>query len=166
VENEVYWQDILLWSESQGQLLRRLAQGERVEGVGWDHVIEEVEGVGRSEWHPVESLLLQAMVHLLEAAAWPDAQSGEHWRSEIIGFLVRAKRCFAPSMLRRISLEELYSDALKQVRATTIDGQPPGPLPDECPFTLDALLSADRDALEAQLRNRLQAELETDRDVV
>jgi hypothetical protein len=158
VENELYWQDILLWSESQGQLLRRLAQGERVEGVDWDHVIEEVEDVGRSEWHSVETLLRHAMVHLLKAAAWPDAPPCEHWRSEVVGFLIDAKKRFAPSIAQRISIEEEYGNALKQVRATTIDGQPPGPLPDQCPLTLDALLSADRDAPEVQLCNAVSCE--------
>lgn len=61
-------------------------------------------------------------------------------------------------MRQRISVEEMYGDALKQVRATTIDGQPPGTLPDQCPFTLEALLSADRDALEAQLQVQLHAD--------
>jgi hypothetical protein len=166
VESELYWQDILLWSESQGELLRRVARGERVEGVDWDHVIEEVEDVGRSEWHSVETLLLHAVVQLLKAAAWPTAQPCEHWRSEVVGFLVIARRRFAPSMRQRINLEEIYGDALKQLQATTIDGQPPAPLPDHCPFTLDALLAGDRDALEAQLQGALQAQLDADRHVV
>jgi len=51
VENELYWQDVLLWSEGQAELLRRLAHGERVEGVDWHHVIEEVEDVGRTIVH-------------------------------------------------------------------------------------------------------------------
>jgi len=166
VENELYWHDILLWSEAQAELLRRLARGERVEGVDWDHVIEEVEDVGRSEWHSVEALLLQAMVHLLKATAWPDVQPREHRRSEVIGFLLLAKRRSATSMRQRISLVEVYGDALKQVRATTIDGRPPAVLPDRCPFTLDALLSADRDALEAQLQDALQTQLHADGNVV
>lgn len=166
MENELYWQDILLWSERQATLLRRAAQGERVNGVDWDHVIEEVEDVGRSELHSVEILLLHAMVHLLKAAAWPNAQPCEHWRSEVVGFLVIANRRFAPSMRQRISVEQEYCDALKQVRATTVDGQPPGALPDQCPFTLDALLAGDRDALEAELGAALQAQLHADRHVV
>ena len=166
MENELYWQDVLLWSESQAELLRRLARGERVEGVDWEHVIEEVEDVGRSEWHSVEALLLQAMVRLLKATAWPAAQPCEHWRSEAVGFLLLAKRRFAPSMRQRISVEEVYGDALKQVRLTTIDGRPPGALPDQCPFTFDALLSADRDALEAQLHRGLEAQLHADGNVV
>lgn len=166
MENELYWQDILLWSERQGELLRRAARGERVEGVDWDHVIEEVEDVGRSELHSVESLLRHAMIYVLKAVAWPTAGPCEHWRSEALGLLADAEERFSPSMRQWIGCDELYRKALKQVRAITIDGQPRGSLPDECPFTLDALLAGDRDALEAQLRDALQAQLHAHRHVV
>jgi hypothetical protein len=45
-------------------------------------------------------------------------------------------------MRQRINLARLYSQAL---RATpeTIDGQPPVPMPEVCPVTLDELLSDD-----------------------
>lgn len=42
-----YEADILLWSEHQAELLRRLAAGERVnDQVDWKNLIEEVESVG------------------------------------------------------------------------------------------------------------------------
>ncbi len=66
---ELYEQDILLWSEQQAELLRRLARGERVNGVDWAHVVEEIEDVGNSELHAVTSLLRQAVVHLLRASS-------------------------------------------------------------------------------------------------
>jgi len=78
-----------------------------VDGVDWDDVIEEVEDVGRLEARrPVETLLLQALVHLLKTAAWPNAQPCKRWRSGIVGFLLLAKRSFAPFMRQRISVEE------------------------------------------------------------
>jgi hypothetical protein len=54
---ELYEHDILLWSEQQAELLRRLARGERVNGVNWDHVVEEIDDMGNSELHAVTSLL-------------------------------------------------------------------------------------------------------------
>jgi hypothetical protein len=36
-------------------VLRRVAKGERVNEVDWDHVIDEIEDVGLSELHAVES---------------------------------------------------------------------------------------------------------------
>ena len=41
--------DVLLWSEHQAALLRRLARGEAVnEFPDWDNIIDEVESVGRA----------------------------------------------------------------------------------------------------------------------
>ena len=45
--NDLYDEDVLLWSEQQAALLRRLAAGERVnEQIDWENVIDEVESVG------------------------------------------------------------------------------------------------------------------------
>ncbi len=51
----VYDTDILVWSEDQAALLRRLAAGERVnDQVDWTNVIEEIESVGSEQLHAVE----------------------------------------------------------------------------------------------------------------
>ena len=42
--SDLYGEDILLWSERQGDLLRRLAAGESVsDQVDWPHVVDEIE---------------------------------------------------------------------------------------------------------------------------
>lgn len=46
--DDLYERDILIWSEQQADLLRRVARGERVNGVDWAHVAEEIEDVGLS----------------------------------------------------------------------------------------------------------------------
>ena len=55
--SDLYDDDILLWSERQAELLRRVAGGEPVnERPDWANIIEEVESVGREQLHAVESL--------------------------------------------------------------------------------------------------------------
>ncbi len=50
---EMYDTDVLIWSEQQAQLLRRLAAGERVNDlIDWQNVIEEVDSVGREHCMP------------------------------------------------------------------------------------------------------------------
>ncbi|MGA3002660.1 MAG: DUF29 family protein [Acetobacteraceae bacterium] len=51
--DDLYDHDILTWSHNQTALLRRLARGERVKGVDWVHVVEEIEDVGLSELNAV-----------------------------------------------------------------------------------------------------------------
>ena len=154
--DDLYDRDILIWSEQQAELLRRLAVGERVnDAVDWTNLIEEVESVGRSELHVCESLLAHALVHLLKLRAWPSSQAAAHWRGEVLGFLTNARRSYTPSMRQRIDLAELYADGLFEMQARTDDAGQPLPLPQTCPFTLDDLLPGRPDV--ATLVARLSA---------
>jgi hypothetical protein len=138
--SELYDEDILLWSERQGDLLRRIAAGEPVnERPDWVNIIEEVESVGREQLHAVESLLLQALVHMLKAEGWPLSRDAENWRADARRFRAQARRRFVASMRQRLDLAGIYADALDALPAT-MDGQPPVPLPPISPMTLDELL--------------------------
>ncbi len=144
----LYEHDILVWAEQQAGLLRRLAAGERVnDAVDWPNVIEELQDVGLSELRACEGLLNQALVHLLKLHGWPAADAAAHWRGETIGFLAGARRRYVPSMRQRIELEEIYADALQQVRGGASLDQPPRTLPESCPFSLDDLLAKDTGAV-------------------
>jgi hypothetical protein len=141
--DDSYERDVLAWSQHQAALLRRLGRGERVNDVDWAHVAEEIEDVGLSELHAVESHLNLMLVHLLKLHAWPDSQACAHWRGEVVTFRNNANRRFAPSMRQRIDVGALYSEALEQVRAT----DPAISLPAENPFSLDHLLTDDPHSL-------------------
>jgi Domain of unknown function DUF29 len=160
---DLYARDILLWSEEQADLLRRLARGEQVNGMDWDHVIEEIEDVARSELYSVQSYLRQALLRLLKEATRPHSSARQHWRGEITNFLIEAEARFSPSMARVLDLQKQYERALKQLRHDVPQGQKPPALPPKAPFTLEALLNADIWALEEQLS---QAQLHTNRHVV
>jgi hypothetical protein len=147
----LYERDILSWSEHQADLLRRLARGERVNDVDWEHVVEEIEDVGLSELRAVESCLDLMLVHLLKVHGWPNGTSASHWRAEIGSFQKSAARRFAPSMRQRIDVAKLYADALEQLDGVDYDGVVPRPWPVTCPFTLDDLLTERRSVLAARL---------------
>jgi hypothetical protein len=136
-----YDTDILVWSERQAELLRRLAAGERVnDQVDWENVIDEVASVGNEQLHAVTSLLAQALTHILKAAAWPLSREVPHWDSEAIRFRQDATDRFAPSMRQRIDMAKLYRRAVRQL-PESIDGTPPLPVPEICPVTLDELMA-------------------------
>jgi hypothetical protein len=143
----LYERDILAWSEHQADLLRRLGRGERVNDVDWVHVAEEIEDVGLSELHSVESFLDLMLVHLLKLHAWPDGEFRAHWRGEILAFQKNGRRRFSPSMGQRIDLTTLYAEAVKQLQAIDPDIR----LPAENPFSLDQLLTGNLDELIARL---------------
>jgi Domain of unknown function DUF29 len=139
-----YETDILVWSERQAALLRRRAVGEFVNEaeMDWLNIAEEIEDVGRSQLHAVESLLVQALRHMLKADAWPLSRDAPSWRADAIDFRRQARRRFVPSMRQRLDVAGLYADALAAV-PETIDGQPPLPMSEACTVTLDDLLSDD-----------------------
>ena len=139
-----YDTDILLWSEHQGALLRRRAAGELVNeaDIDWPNIAEEVESVGRSQLSAVRSTIIQALVHDLKIQAWPQSLAVPGWQSDAIRFRQEAAEAFAPFMQQRIDMARLFALAVRRLPAT-IDGQPPMPIPDSCPVTLDELLAVD-----------------------
>ena len=137
----LYEQDALAWSEQQASLLRRLAAGERVnEAVDWSNVIEEVHDSGLSELHACESVLEQALRHLIKLRVWPDSRSAPHWRGEVAVFLAGARRRFSASMKQRIDVAAIYADAF---RAVEIEHDALGfeVVDQQCPYAIDDLIS-------------------------
>ena len=138
----LYERDFMLWSEVQADLLRRLASGELVNAaVDWPNLIDEVQDLGKSEFHACQSLVEQALLHLLKREAWPNSLAVNHWMAETITFLAGARRRYAPSMRQKFDLAGLYADAVRAVRAETDESGTPLPLSDMCPFTLEQLLA-------------------------
>jgi Domain of unknown function DUF29 len=141
--SDLYDEDILLWSERQAELLRQHAASARTnDAIDWPNIIEEIESVGNEQRFKVESLLRQALIHMLKAHAWPLSGEVPHWQAEARVFRGEAADRFAPSMRQRINLARIYRQALRGL-PDTIDGQAPLPVSETCPVTLDELLSDD-----------------------
>jgi Domain of unknown function DUF29 len=139
--SDLYDDDILTWSEHQAELLRRLAAGEPVnEAPDWLNIIEEVADVGRNSLRACRSQLFQALLHDLKAAAWPQSRDAPHWRSEARVARINAADAYTPSMRQRIDVPSLYAKALHAM-PDAIDGQPPLPVSNICPVTLDEMFA-------------------------
>jgi hypothetical protein len=140
--SDLYEEDIVLWSEQQADLLRRRAAGELVNdaALDWPNIAEEIESVGNEQRFAVESLLVQAIIHRLKMDAWPTCRDAPNWRADSARFRGDAASRFVPSMRQRIDLARIWRRA-RRAMPESVDGQPAPPLPLECPFTLDWLLS-------------------------
>ena len=143
MSEQLYDTDVVLWSERQAELLRRVAAGERInDQVDWENVVEEIESVGRNELREVESLLVQALAHMLKAEAWPLSRDAAHWHAEARRFRGDAAARFTPAMRQRLDISRIWRRALRAV-PDVVDGQGPLHIPAACPVTLDELLSED-----------------------
>ena len=142
--SDLYDRDIVLWSERQADLLRRHAAGERMNeaSLDWANIIEEIESVGNEQINAVRSLLRQALIHALKIQAWPGTPHVTHWRAEADDFREQASERFVPSLCQRLDLADIYRRARRQL-PRHVDGQPPLPVPQTCPDTLDQLLGGD-----------------------
>ena len=147
----LYDSDILTWSETQADLLRRVASGQRVNGVDWEHVVEEIADVGISQLNAVHSLFMQATLHLIKIYLLPNDLARNHWEDELAAFLGSAGHHFVPSMRQRIDLATVWRRAGASLPRRLTAMSAFTALPSCCPWTLDELLNGDQDALLAAL---------------
>ena len=139
----LYDDDVLLWSEQQADVIRRLGRTRRdlPNELDIENVAEEIESVGRSELASVESLLRLLLVHVIKIASVPTAPAISHWRDEARNFAAEALLRFAPSMSHRLDLERAWRLACGQANASLGEnGDPVVSLPDECPFSISELI--------------------------
>ena len=141
----LYETDIVAWADQQVAELRRLAAAAPSNTVDWAHLIEEIESVGRSQVSGVERRLVLILAHLLKCISVPDSPAAKGWRSEISSHQRVLRKQFSNSMRRLIDLGEIWSDSRDEARDALRewgDDLVRG-LPNDCPLSLDDLLSTD-----------------------
>jgi hypothetical protein len=159
-DSTLYDDDILLWSEQQAAVIRRLRETERglPNELDIENVAEEIESVGRSELAAVKSYLRVILVHLIKLAAEGNATSAAHWRGEIAAFRHDLLDRYARSMHAKIDLDRLWLEVRERIvldpGVVSLD---PRRLPSICPIELDNLVGErmDIDALATRLRQVL-----------
>jgi len=140
----LYDDDILLWSEQQAEIIRRLGRTRRDLPNEFDieNVAEEVESVGRSELAAVASQLQNILLHLMKLALYREAEAVRHWKVEAAAFHGEARRRYAPSMRQRIDFGQLWGMARE---LAILGAEEPdvveSALPRQPPFPLDDLLA-------------------------
>lgn len=154
----LYDDDILLWSEEQAAAIRKLGTKRRdlPNELDIENVAEEIESVGRSELAAVEGYIELIFLHLIKLFVEADLLAARHWRSEILGFHLRMRRRYAPSMRQRIDIDAIWLGAREQSMLTYESEQQRivAALPSRCPFSLDDLIAERLDG--AVLAERLQ----------
>jgi hypothetical protein len=166
-DSMLYDEDILLWSEEQAEIIRRLGRTRRdlPNELDIENVAEEIESVGRSELAAVQSQIQNILVHLVKLAVEPESGAARHWRVEIAAFHGEVRRRYAPSMHHRIHFDQLWT--LARELAVLGADQPEvieGFLPRRAPFGLDDMLHDRIDGprlAEAILNSGGQGEAET-----
>jgi Domain of unknown function DUF29 len=121
---DLYDEDFYAWTQQQAEVLRTHFQGDNRLDV--EHLAEEVEDLGKSELHAIESYVENIMAHLLKldysSLEWPR----NHWRKEILAFRRSLRRRMTPSLRRTVSekLLERYANARESAAADLLESEP------------------------------------------
>ena len=133
-----YETDLYEWTSAQADALRRRASNE----LDWDNLAEEIETLGRSERREIASRLKNLLLHLLKWRYQPERQCGS-WR----GSIVEAREELEAVLADNPSLRSLPAERLPSVYASArrkaLDETGLLRLPDDCPWTVEEVLSAD-----------------------
>ena len=136
----LYDRDFYSWVQQQSDLLR---QGQ-LNQIDVSHLIEELDDLGNRHYDQLESRLMQLTAHLLkwQVQHWKQTNS---WRATI-----RVQRTAIAKLLRRNPglkprLDEAMAEGWLEARDLAIaeTDLPDDQFPEQCPFTLDQVLSPD-----------------------
>jgi len=81
--SSIYEEDYQQWLDETVLLLKN----RQVDSLDYEHLIEELEALGREQKNAVESLVIQIIQHLLFYQYWSGEREDNqrHWRGELIG---------------------------------------------------------------------------------
>jgi hypothetical protein len=135
---QLYDLDYLQWlSKTVEQLKKR-----QLEQLDYEHLIEELEALGRSEKSAVESLLMRIIQHLLLYQYWHQEReyNGRHWQTEILTFRTQIELKLTNNLKQHLQerLDYLYNKARKIAELKSELH-----LPEMNPYKLEQILEED-----------------------
>jgi hypothetical protein len=141
----LYDEDFYAWTRTQAEALRRLAVTRPNVELDFEHLIEEVADLGKSERDAVRSLLRRIVEHCLNLEWSPAPAPRPGWHETIIDARTILEDKLSPALRRDIrrNLSKLYAQARRNAGGALRVHQEPGAadaLPAECPYLLADLL--------------------------
>src|SRR5215470_10697763 len=139
---ELYEQDFFAWTQTTAALIRAGKWHE----VDTENVAEEVESLGRSERHALESRLEKLVLHLLKWCYQPEKRvRGHSWEDTIREQRRRLSRLLDQSPSLRPTVPTVLTESYLYVRqrAQLQTRLPLAALPETCPWTPEQVLDAD-----------------------
>lgn len=129
--------DYALWAAEQAALLR-IGRADRLDA---ENVAEELDGLGRSEEHQIDSRLEVLLTHLLKWQFQP-AKRKHGWKASIDEQRIRLERVLKKSpSLRSYPAESLRgSYVIGRNEAVSETGLDEAVFPETCPYTVEQVL--------------------------
>lgn len=119
-----------------------LLKNRQFDRVDYEHLIEELAALGRSEKTAVKSLSLQIIIHLLIYQFWTTERekNSNHWAAEIITFRVQLEYKLTTNLSKFLELELELEDIYENARLIAEKKTGLKNLPIICPYSLRQIL--------------------------
>jgi hypothetical protein len=112
-----YDSDILVWSEHQANLLRRLAAGETInDQVDFENIAEEIEALGRSDRRELRSRIATILLHLIKLQASPSTEPRAGWHETLFEQRAGIRAVLQDSPSLRPMVPVMIMEELPEVR--------------------------------------------------
>ena len=136
----LYNTDFYSWIQQQVMLIRT----GNTEALDLDNILEELEGMGKSEHRALSSRLDILLMHLLKWRYQPEHQSTS-WRGTIEEQRFRLKRLLKDNPGLKPEIPAIIIDAYKVAKITAFreTGLPKESFPADCPWTFDRIMDND-----------------------
>jgi hypothetical protein len=139
----LYETDYQLWLKN---IVKQL-QSHNFNHIDIDNLIEEIEGLGKSEKHAISSYLMRLCEHLLKIKYWESERENcfRGWNVEITNFRLQIQQQLETSPSLKSFLQDNFSKQYKNgrklfLKASNLNSYS---IPDEPCFTLDQALDED-----------------------
>lgn len=135
----LYNQDFLLWTQQQVELLKK----GHWQALDIEHLVEELDTLGRSEQKELGSYLQVLLLHLLKCRYQPERRT-KSWDQTITNCRDKIADCLedAPSLQRLLQdsewIQKYYRRARRDVAKET--QMPVDRFPADCPYTIEQIL--------------------------
>ena len=143
VKTSLYETDYLLWLET---ILAQLTVGDFI-NIDLEHLIEEIQDLGKSEKHAVASYLMRLCEHLLKVKYWESERENclRGWEVEIANFRIQIQRKLKSSPSLRNYLQDNFAGEYGNGRKLFLkaSGLESTLIPDRPCFTLEQALDED-----------------------
>jgi hypothetical protein len=137
---QLYDRDYYLWLQETAKLLRH---GE-FDRLDIENLVEEIESMGRSDKHAVESNLEIVLMHLLKYSYQAKRRSNS-WRFTLLEHRNRLFKAFKDSPSLKVHFDQTFAASYQQARklAAAETGLPIAIFPQDSPFTPEQALDED-----------------------
>lgn len=139
-QKHLYDQDFALWiKETVDQLKARETQH-----LDWEHLIEEIEELGKRQCKAVRSYLVRLLEHLLKCCYVVSPECYRGWEIEIRNFRRELKYELQESPSLKQFILDIFSDSYEDARQAMQEDYPHVTFPEVSPFPteVETLLTA------------------------